>query len=435
MKHTTRVGMTAVGLLLLTAAGAVAQDWPQWRGPHRDARVAGFTAPKEWPKQLPAKWKVTVGDGVATPALVGDKLYVFTRQGGDEVIRCLDAATGKELWLDRYEEQGATGPASGFAGPRSSPAVADGKVVTLGARGMLSCLDAASGKVLWRKNEFKGSWPGFFVSSSPIILDSLVIAQVGGGRGGGGMVAYDLATGEPKWKWLGDGPAYASPAPMTVDGAKLVIAMTEGKMVALTAAAGKLVWEAPFAAPRAPGSYNASSPIVDGQTLIYGGSNRGARAVKFEKQGDGFVANELWKTTEKSVIYNTPIVKDGYLYGLSQANELYCLSTQTGKLAWSQAIGGGATAGRGPGGGPGGRPGGRGGRGGGAGYGTIIDAGSVLLALTPSTELVAFEPSAKAFKEVARIKVAESPTYAYPVLSGSRLFIKDQNSVALLTLP
>jgi hypothetical protein len=111
------------------------------------------------------------------------------------------------------------------------------------------------------------------------------------------------------------------------------------------------------------------------------------------------------------------------------------MSTQTGKVAWSQPVGGSAAAGRGPGGGPGGRPGGRGGRGGGAGYGTIIDAGSVLLALTPSTELVAFEPSEKAFKELARIKVAESPTYAYPVLSGPRLFVKDQNSVALLTLP
>src|SRR5437016_4626315 len=142
--------------LALVASGALAQDWPQWRGPNRDAKAAGFNAPKSWPKELTQKWKVNVGEGVATPSLVGDKLYVFARQEGGEVTLCLDAATGKELWKDKYDALGATGPASGFAGPRASPTVVNGKVVTLGVRGVLSCLDAASGKVLWRKDEIKG---------------------------------------------------------------------------------------------------------------------------------------------------------------------------------------------------------------------------------------------------------------------------------------
>src|SRR6266404_228122 len=120
---------------LLALTTVLAQDWPQWRGPNRDAKATGFTAPKTWPKQLTQKWKVTVGDGVATPALVGDKLYVFSRQDGNEVIRCLNAADGKEIWKDKYETGGATGPAASFSGPRSSPAVADGKVVALGVRG------------------------------------------------------------------------------------------------------------------------------------------------------------------------------------------------------------------------------------------------------------------------------------------------------------
>src|SRR5262245_25079975 len=95
-------GMVVGCIMLLSANGVWAQDWPQWRGPNRDAKVKGFNAPKTWPKELTQKWKVTVGDGVATPALVGDKLYVFTREGGNEVLRCLDAATGKELWQDKY---------------------------------------------------------------------------------------------------------------------------------------------------------------------------------------------------------------------------------------------------------------------------------------------------------------------------------------------
>src|SRR6266851_3223321 len=125
-----RTGMILGCVALLIAGSVHAQDWPQWRGPNRDAKATGFTAPKEWPKELTKKWKITVGDGVATPALVGDKLYVFTRESGKEIIRCLEAADGKEVWQDSYETGGAPGPASGFSGPRCSPTVAEGKVVT-----------------------------------------------------------------------------------------------------------------------------------------------------------------------------------------------------------------------------------------------------------------------------------------------------------------
>src|SRR5213594_1793836 len=144
MKNANRTMTLVLSCLVSTmASGAFAQDWPQWRGPDRDGKASRFTATKTWPKELTQKWKVTVGDGVATPALVGDKLYVFSRQEGNEITRCLDAATGKELWQDKYDALGATGPASSFSGPRSSPSVAGGKVVTVGVRGMVSCLDAA----------------------------------------------------------------------------------------------------------------------------------------------------------------------------------------------------------------------------------------------------------------------------------------------------
>src|SRR5207302_9654786 len=129
------------------------QDWPQWRGANRDGKATAFQAPKTWPKELTQKWKVTAGDGVATPALVGENLYVFSRQNGAEITRCLEASTGKQLWEDKYDALGANGPAGAFPGPRASPAVAEGKVVTYGVRGMLSCLDAKEGKVLWRKEE------------------------------------------------------------------------------------------------------------------------------------------------------------------------------------------------------------------------------------------------------------------------------------------
>ena len=115
--------------------------------------------------------------------------------------------------------------------------MADGKVVTLGVRGVLSCFDAATGKKLWRKDDFN-NWPMFFTSSSPLVVDGLCIAQLGG-RSGGAIVAYDLATGEQKWKWTGDGPAYASPVLMTVGDTKLVVAETERKMARTTSKPGR----------------------------------------------------------------------------------------------------------------------------------------------------------------------------------------------------
>jgi outer membrane protein assembly factor BamB len=436
-------------------------EWPQWRGANRDAKAPDFKAPKTWPKELTKKWRVTVGEGVATPALVGGKLYVFSREESNEVTRCLDAATGKELWQEKYEALGATGPAQRFSGPRSSPTVADGKVVTVGVRGMISCLDAATGKKLWRKDDFQ-AYPQFHPSSSPLIIDGLCIAQLGG-RDNGAVVAYDLATGDEKWKWAGESPGYASPVLMTVGGTKLVIAETERRIVAVNAADGKLAWETPYAV-QGRGGYNASTPIVDGQTLIYAGSGRGTKAVKIEQQGDSFVVRELWTSPDKSVQFNTPVLKDGLLYGLTAGNELFCVKAKDGQLAWSAPIAKSAEAqppgaaqtaapaagqspsaplppvasapgdagGRRPG-GPGG--GGRGGGGGGGGgFGSLVDGGSVLLALTPSSELIAFQPGDKAYTELARIKVAESPTHAYPVLSGNRLFIKDKDSVTLWTI-
>lgn len=452
------------GCILLAQAECVrAQDWPQWRGVHRDAHAPGFMSPKTWPKELTQKWKVTVGGGDASPALLADRLYVFTRDGADEVIRCLDADTGREIWKDQYEVQPATPPAGGpHAGPRSSPTVADGKIVTLGVRGTLSCLEAATGKLLWRKDEFH-SWPRFFVSSSPLVVDGLCVAQLGGERNGA-IVGYDLATGHEKWKWTGGSPGYASPVLISVGDAKLIVALTESKIVAVNLADGKLAWEAPFPAQRM--AYNASTPVVDGQTIIYGGSGRGEKAVRIEKQSDKFVTNELWSNPQDSVQFNSPVLKNGLLFGLTQANQFFAIHAQSGTTAWSASAGPAAGAGVsgqppngnrgsgerpdsrrrgvGPGGraGPGAPPGGgssggrgRGSRGGrGGGYGNIVDADTVLLALTPTSELVVFEPSDKKYHELARIKVAPTPTYAYPVVSGKRIFIKDQDSVILWTV-
>ena len=121
-------GVFVYGAILLVASNTWAQDWPQWRGPNRDNKVTGFAEPKTWPKDLTKKWTTAVGLGDASPVLVGDKLYVFTRDADDEVIWCLDAGKGTEVWKDKYAAQPAQVPMGGHKGPRSSPVVADGKI-------------------------------------------------------------------------------------------------------------------------------------------------------------------------------------------------------------------------------------------------------------------------------------------------------------------
>jgi len=409
MENTNRWKVVMVGcVILMIAGGAFAQDWPQWRGPNRDGKASGFTAPQTWPKELTQKWKATVGTGDATPALVGDKLYVFTRQGEEEVTLCLNASDGKEVWRDAYAAQAVTGAAGRHPGPRSSPAVADGKVVTLGVGGVFSCLDAGTGKVVWRKDPFPKVVPQFFTSTSPIIVDGMAITQVGG-KGNGAIMAFDLATGNEKWKWSAEGPEYASPALLTVAGTKQIVTLAEKSIVGVAVADGKLLWQLPFAPQNR--AYNAATPIIAGQTVIYTGAGRGAKAVKIEKQGDGFAAKEIWSNPDLAPQFNTPVLKDGLLFGLSNSGNLYCINAQTGQTAWTdttQRDRGGFTA--------------------------IVDAGSCLLALPSNSELIVYQPTDKQYEELARIKVAETPTYAHPVVAGNRIFVKDQENVTMWTV-
>jgi len=397
--------LMVVCVLLLSASVVFSQDWPQWRGPNRDGKASGFTAPRKWPKELTQNWKTTVGSGDSTPALVGNKLYVFTRQGTEEVALCLNASNGKEVWQNRYEAQAVTGAASRHPGPRSSPTVADGKVLTIGVGGILSCLNAATGDVFWRKNPFPKVVPQFFTSMSPIVVDGMAIAHLGG-QGNGAIIAYELATGDEKWRWGDEGPDYGSPALLTVAGTKQIATPTEKSIVGIGVADGKLLWQLPSIPPRR--AYNAATPIVDGQTVIYAAKGRGTKAVKIGKQGNAFITKGLWSNAELGTQYNTPVLKDGLLFGLSDSGNLFCIDARNGQTAWTDETQRDRS-----------------------GFTAIVNAGSCLLALPSNSELIVFKPDDNEYSEITRYKVADTPTYAHPVISGKRVFVKDQESLAM----
>lgn len=400
--------LSTVLLVVAVASCAVAQDWPQWRGPNRDGQVLGFPAPSEWPAGIAQKWSIAVGAGAATPAVVGDKIFVFARQGDQEVALCINAADGSEVWKDAYAAPAATGPAGRHPGPRSSPAVAEGKVLTLGLTGILSCLDAATGALVWRKDPFPGVTPEFYTASSPMILDGMAIAQLGG-KGNGALMAFDLATGDVKWQWAEEGPDYASPVVLTVGDSKQIVALTEKSVVGVAAADGKLLWQLPFV-PQSR-AYNAATPIVDGTTVYYTGSRRGTFAVSIETTDAGFAATELWNNPDIACQFSTPVLANGCLFGLSDRGNLFCLDASTGQAAWTDTN----QLDRGS-------------------FGPMLRLGPVVLVLPSSGELVCFEASRDAYSEIGRFKLAQTPTYAHPVLTAQGALVKDQDNLTLWTV-
>lgn len=408
--------LTWVGL---AAVGVAAGDWPQWRGPNRDNKVTGFTAPAAWPKELTKKWAVKVGLGSASPVLADGKVYVFTRQGDQEVVTCVDAVTGKEVWVDKYATAAVKGPAGSHPGPRSAPTVADGKVCTLGVAGVLSCLDAATGKVVWRKDT--KAWPRFYTAAATLVHDGKCIAYLGKDSGGE-VTAFDLATGEEKWKWTGAGPPYGSPVVLSVAGTKQLVTPTGSSVVGINLADGKKLWEVDYES-----RYMNGTPILDGDTVIYSGSGAGTVALKVEKKGDRFAATEVWQKSQGPGQYNTPVLHDGMLYGITSGGgkgkggggkgkgggkggggkgNYFCMSAKTGEVLWTDKAQCGDC-------------------------GAVLDAGSVLLGLSNDMNLVAFKPSSKGYEEVARYKVADTPTWAYPIVAGNKVYVKDRESLIL----
>jgi outer membrane protein assembly factor BamB len=409
----TRQVLLGCVLVLLGAGVARAQDWPQWRGPNRDNHVVGFTEPKTWPKELTQKWRVPVGLGESSPVLVGDKIYVFGRQGGDEVTLCLNAATGKEIWKDKYAAAAVTGAASGHPGTRSTPAVGEGKVCTLGVAGVVSCLDADSGKVVWR-HDTKAK-PQFFTSSSPLIADGKCIVFVGA------LTAYDLASGDSKWTWKGGTP-YGSPVLATIDGTKQIVTPASGVLAGI-GLDGKELWT-----HKIGGDYNATmgTPVINGQMVYFStpaGKGKGSgemMVIKVEKKGDGFTASEIWKKPHGAHKYNTPVYRDGLLFAfagpsaIGAKTTMFCMDAKTGDVLWTNKTERGECA-------------------------NVLDAGSVVVALTSDTNLLVIEPSNKEYKEVAKYKVADSGgaqgPWSCPIIAGNRIFVKDKGgSLTLWTI-
>ena len=183
------------GFSAVLTAQQAGPDWPQWRGPRRDGTLTAFTEPKAWPDALKQQWKITVGEGYATPILVGSRIYQFSRQGQNEILRAIDASTGKVIWETPYAAayQMNNSTSRHGPGPKSTPTFAGGRLFTLGMTSRVTAFDAASGKEIWNKPG-TAVQPLFHTAMSPIVDGNSMILHVGG-HDDGALTAFDPATG------------------------------------------------------------------------------------------------------------------------------------------------------------------------------------------------------------------------------------------------
>ena len=396
-----------VGFIILASvvsAQGPAASWPQWRGPARDGVASAFTVPTAWPAQLTRKWEATVGVGHSSPVIAGNRVIVHTRQGTSEIVAAYDLESGKQLWQQSVEAPYTVNPAAAGhgPGPKSTPAIAAGRVFTLGISGIFSAHDLATGKLLWRKNAPPAP-PEYGTATSPLVDGGSVIAFLGG-KGAGALTAMDAATGAVKWEWKGDGPGYSSPIIATLAGTRQVIVQSETRLVGVNAADGRLLWETPI---KTPYNQNSVTPFVVNGLVIYSGLENPTIALRVTaNQGKGWSVAPAWRNEDVSMYMSSPAATGNGLFGLSNRNrgQFFAIDAASGKTLWT-------TKGRE------------------AENASIVRAGDYLLLATTNSELVVARANAAQYEEVKRYSVADSAMWAHPAFAGRTIIVKDVNKL------
>jgi outer membrane protein assembly factor BamB len=395
--------------ILVIATQASAQDWPQWRGPNRDGVVQGAKFQDKWPKELTRLWQITVGEGHSSPVFVNDRIYLLTRLDNRETVACFKASNGEEIWKYAYDSPYKVNDAASDhgKGPKSTPAVAEGRIYTLGISGILTCLDAAKGKLLWQKQfgkEFKITSPLYGTATSPLIVEGLCIAHVGG-HDKGSFAAFDTKTGELKWSASGDGPGYASPILATLGGKKQIVTLTQNEVITVNPSDGKMLWKLPYTTGY---DQNTITPVVYQDLVIYSGYQKPLEAVRVVQKDGKFSTEPAWENKDCGLYMSSPVLIGDRLIGLSMKRSgfLFCANAKDGKIIWQSE----------------GRF---------ADYASILSAGNLALVLTNAGQLIVVDGKADKYQPVATYTVADTPTWAHPVLFGDRLLIKDREKLTL----
>jgi outer membrane protein assembly factor BamB len=397
-------------LAALTALEAWSSEWPQFLGPTRNGVYSGTNLADSWPKEgPPILWQKSVGQGFSGPVVANGKLILFHRLENREVVECLDAHTGKQLWLHDYPT--AYRDDFGFdEGPRATPAIAEGWVYTFGAEGMLHCLDLDTGKKLWSvdaKGQFRAPKGFFGIACSPLVEGKFVLLNIGGAEGAG-VIGFETTTGKVLWRATDDEASYSSPVAATINGKRQALVLTRGGLVSVDPANGKVLFKLPWLPPM-HASVTAAVPLIINEKIFLSASY-GAGAILLRVNKDK--PETIWSSDDAlSNHYATSVHHNGFLYGFDGRQEqgcnLRCIELKTGQIQWSRDR---------------------------FGAGTILLAGDQLLILSERGELIRAPATPTAFKPSARVQILPVQVRAHPALAEGLFYARSTDKLVCVDL-
>lgn len=404
----------AVTILLSPSlpAGDDQDDWPAWRGPSRTAVVEG----PAWPDELSEKtlkpgWSRKLGPSYSGPVVVGDLVYTTeTDDEKEEVVRAFHRKTGEPAWEARWEGsmKVAFFARSNGSWIRATPAVHDGRIYVAGMRDVLVCLDATSGEEHWKVDftERDGSpLPAFGFVSSPLVDDSGVYVQAGGG-----FQKLDPETGKTLWRVLEDGggmfgSAFSSPFRTKIHGVDQILVQTRTKLCGVTPDEGKILWSQEIPAFR---GMNILTPTVEKNQIFTSTYQRGTFLLEIDFAGGNLTSDFLWKNPTQGYM-STPIIHEGHAYLHLRNQRLTCFRLEDGEKTWTSTERFGK-------------------------YASLVRQGNRILALTEEGELVLFAARPDRLELLGRRQVSEGSTWAHLAVSGSELYVRSLDQLQVFHL-
>lgn len=377
-------------------------EWPGFRGPDRDSVVRGLRIDTDWSASPPVElWRRPVGPGWSSFAVQDDRIYTQEQRGDEEWVTCYDAATGEPTWIHRDDTRFWESNAG--AGPRATPTLADGRVYTLGATGIVNVLDAETGALVWSRDvgiDAEVETPGWGFSGSPWVVDDLVVVAASGR-----LVAYDRTTGTPRWMGPNGGHGYSSPHRVKIDGVEQIVFMSASGAVGVSPGDGTVLWEHEWS----PNARIVQPALTaDGEVLISAGNGQGMRRLAVSQGTEGWTAEERWTSIGLKPYFNDFVVHEGHAYGFD-GSILSSIDLETGERAW---------------------------KGGRYGHGQLVLLADqdVLLVLSEKGELALVEATPEGFSELARVPAIEGKTWNHPVLVDDLLLTRNGQEMAAFRL-
>ncbi|MBC9866311.1 MAG: PQQ-binding-like beta-propeller repeat protein [Opitutae bacterium] len=395
-------------LLSLSSSFASNVLWPGWRGPDRDGRVTYFESPAQWPAKLKKEWSLEVGQGAAMPIVADSRVYQHARQQGHEVVWCLDLKTGDVLWRKTYPvPYTIPGPGRKHGnGPNSNPALADGRLFTLSVTGILSAWATDSGELLWRRDysdRFAKSHPEWGHSTSPLIDGDRVVVHFGGAEAGF-LAALDVATGEEVWTEGKDGVSHASPIIADIKGVRQIVEWNHEAVVGVESETGRRLWS--YSLPHRGSNQNSPTPAYYQGRLLVGAEGRGIRSIQPQLDNGKWTVKENWHRRDISLNMASAVVSGNSLYGKSQfkRGQFFRLDIVSGKTIWLGPPRMGD-------------------------YAAFLTFPGHILVLKDNAILEIFAAGEPDYRPIASYQVADSPTWAAPVLLSHGVLVKDRTKL------